>query len=67
MEEPGRNVLQFRREGWFGMKAVGVFAIVCLLIGIFGGLAQGTISDAEIIFSAVLIFADVLVLLTSDD
>ena len=49
------------------MKAVGVFAIVCLLIGIFGGLAYGTISDAEIIFSAVLIFADVLILLTSDD
>ena len=49
------------------MKAVGVFAIVCLLIGVFGGLAYGTISDAEIIFSAVLIVADVLVLLTSDD
>lgn len=49
------------------MKAVSVFAIVCLLIGIFGGLARGTISDAEIIFSAVLIFADVMILLTGDD
>ena len=49
------------------MKAVSVFATVCLLIGIFGGLAYGTISDAEIIFSAVLIFADVLVLLTDDN
>ena len=49
------------------MKSVGVIAIVCLLIGIFGGLTQGTISDAEIIFSAVLIFADVLILLTDDN
>jgi len=49
------------------MKAVGVIAIVCLLIGIFGGLAYGTISDAEIIFSAVLIVADVMVLLTDDN
>ena len=49
------------------MKAVGVFATICLLIGIFGGLAYGTISTAEIVFSAVLIFADVLVLLTNDD
>jgi hypothetical protein len=49
------------------MKALGVFAIVCLLIGIFGGLAYGTISDAEIIFSTVLIFADVLILLTDDN
>lgn len=37
------------------MTAVSVIAIVCLLIGTFGGLAYGTISDAEIIFSAVLI------------
>lgn len=49
------------------MKAVSVFAIVCLLIGIFGGLAYGTISDAEIIFSAVLIVANVFILLTVDD
>lgn len=49
------------------MKAVGVIAIVCLLIGIFGGLAYGTISNAEIIFSAVLIFANVMILLTNDD
>ena len=49
------------------MKAVGVIAIVFLLIGIFGGLAYGTISDAEIVFSAVLIVADALILLTSDD
>jgi hypothetical protein len=49
------------------MKALGVFAIVCLLIGIFGGLAYGTISDAEIIFSTVLIFVDVLILLTDDN
>lgn len=49
------------------MKAVGVIAIVCLLIGIFGGLAYGIISDAEIIFSVVLIFANVMILLTDDD
>ena len=49
------------------MKAVSVIAITCLLIGVFGGLAHGTISDAEIIFSAALIFADVLILLTDDD
>ena len=49
------------------MKMVGVIAIVCLLIGIFGGLAYGTISDAEIVFSSVLIFADAMILLTSDD
>jgi hypothetical protein len=49
------------------MKAVCVFAIMCLLIGVFGGLAYGTISDAEIIFSTVLIFADVLILLTDDN
>ena len=49
------------------MTAVCVIAIVCLLIGIFGGLAHGTISDAEIIFSVVLIFANVMILLTDDD
>ena len=49
------------------MKAIGVFAIVCLLIGVFGGLAYGTISDAEIIFSAVLIVADVMILMTDDN
>lgn len=49
------------------MKAVGVFAIICLLIGVFGGLAYGTISNAEIVFSAVLIFANVMILLTDDD
>ena len=49
------------------MKSVGVIAIVCLLIGIFGGLAYGTISKAEIVFSVFLIFADVMILLTGDD
>ena len=49
------------------MKAVCVFAIVCLLIGVFGGLADGTISTAEIVFSAFLIFADAMILLTGDD
>lgn len=49
------------------MKAVSVFAIVCLLIGVFGGLAYGTISTAEIVFSAFLIFADLMILLTGDD
>lgn len=49
------------------MKAVGVFAIACLLIGIFGGLAYGTISKAEIVFSVFLIFADVMILLKGDN
>lgn len=49
------------------MKAVGVIAIVCLLIGLIGGVAYGTISDAEIVFSAFLIFADMMILLTGDD
>lgn len=49
------------------MKAVGVFAIVCLLIGTFGGLAHGALSDADIVLSSVLIVACLLVLLTSDD
>ncbi len=49
------------------MKALGVIAIVCLLIGVFGGLAYGTISTAEIILSVALIFADVRILLTDDN
>lgn len=48
------------------MKTFCIIAIVCLLVGIFGGLAHGTISDAEIIFRAVLVFANVMILLTDD-
>ena len=48
------------------MKTFCVIAIVCLLVGILGGLAHGAISDAEIIFRAVLIFANVMILLTDD-
>jgi hypothetical protein len=48
------------------MKAVSVIAITCLLIGTFGGLAHGALSDADIVFSSVLISANIMILSTGD-
>lgn len=49
------------------MKPFCIISIVCLLVGIFSGLAHGTISGAEIIFCAVLVFENVMFLLTDDN
>lgn len=48
------------------MKLLGVFAIVCLLIGLFGGIANGTISVVESILDIVLIAINVI-LLTNEE
>lgn len=49
------------------MKAVSVIGITCLLIGTFGGLAHGALSDADIVLGSVLIVACLLGLLTDDN
>ena len=49
------------------MKAVGVIGITCLLFGTFGGLAHGALSDADIFYSAILIVANLMILLSDDN
>jgi hypothetical protein len=48
------------------VKAVSVIVIICLLIDIFGGIENGTISNGEIVLNAVFIFANVMILLDDD-
>lgn len=48
------------------MKSLEVFAIICLLIGMFGGIANGTISAVELIFTIVLIIIDAILLISEE-